>query len=240
MANTKKLIGAAAFSLALAGGGVAGALIGVPGTSGAQESTTTTEPADEVRHHRFGGPIIDAAAEALGMTTDELKAELESGTTIADVAGEKGVEVDTVVDAMVAAATEDIREHVTAIVNGEAPLGGRGHGPGGPGRPGRHEGFHVGLTAAAEALGLTEDELRAELEDGSTLAEVATEHGVEPQAVIDAMVAEISAHLDEKVADGELTQDEADARKAELTERITDLVNNGRPERGPGGPGPRP
>ena len=37
-----KLIGAAAFSLALAGGGVAGAMFGSPLSSGAQEQTTTT------------------------------------------------------------------------------------------------------------------------------------------------------------------------------------------------------
>jgi lipoate-protein ligase A len=57
--------------------------------------------------------------------------------------------------------------------------------------------------------------------------------------VIDALVAEFKAHLDEEVASGEHTQEEADQKLAKATERITDMVNNGRPEggRGPGGRG---
>ena len=67
---------------------------------------------------------------------------------------------------------------------------------------------------------------------------MAEAQGVDVQAVIDAMVAGVKEHLDEKVASGDLTQAEADERLAEATERITDLANNGRPERGDRG-GPR-
>jgi hypothetical protein len=230
--ETKKLLGAAAFSLALAGGGVAGALLGAPGSSGAQESTSTTADsagADEVRHVHMGGPGLDAAAEALGITEDDLRAALEDGKTIAEVAGEQGVDVDTVIDAMVAAATEDIREHVTALVNGEAPMGGPGeHGFRGH-RGGHGPGPAVGarLDVVADALGITDDELRTALEDGQTIAQVAEANGVDVQTVIDALVAEAKAHLDERVADGDLTQAEADERLADITERITDMVNNG-------------
>lgn len=219
--QTKKLIGAAAFSLALAGGGVAGSLVGTPGTSGAQETTTTTDSTDsgEVRHVRFGGPGIEAAAEALGLTEDELRAELEAGKTIAEVAGEQGVDVETVIDAVVTAATADLREHVTAMVNGEAPVG----GPRGGHHGGR--GFGARLDAVAEALGITEDELHDAIEDGQTIAEVADANGVDVQTVIDALVAEATARIDAKVADGDLTQEQADELKAELTERITDLVD---------------
>ncbi len=50
--------------------------------------------------------------------------------------------------------------------------------------------------------------------------------------MINAMVAELEVHLAEHVADGTLTQEEADAKLARATEKITDLVNNGRPGRG--------
>jgi uncharacterized protein YidB (DUF937 family) len=221
MAHTKKLIGAAAFSLALAGGGIAGSLLGAPGTSGAQESTTTTEEAPDERPHRRGRHLA-TAAEALGMTEEELRAELEDGKTIADVAGERGVDIDTVIDALVTVATADIRERMTAVVNGEAPEGGRRahHGPGG-----RRGGFHVSLDLAAEAIGVTDDELHGALEDGQSLAQVAEANGVDVQTVIDALVAEINAHIDEKVADGDLSEEEGAERKAEAAERITDLVN---------------
>lgn len=239
MTNTKKLIGAAAFSVALAGGGIAGALLGTPGTSGAQETTTSTAAAadDEARPH--GGPRrehLEAAATALGMTVDELRTALVAGQTIAEIATVQGVDVDTVIDAMVADASDELRERITAFVNGEAPLGGPGGGHhGGPGSGAR-------LDAVATALGMTEDELKAALQEGQSIAEIATAEGVDLQTVIDALVADAEAHLDEAVADGRLTQAEADEKKAELETRITEMVNaEGGFRGGPGGGyGPRP
>lgn len=157
----KKLLTAAALTAALAAGGAGGALLGRPLVTSAQQSdgsTSTTEAPDEGgRMHRGGLRFgLEAAAKALGMSADDLRSELEDGKTIADVAGEKGVAVQTVVDAMVADATEridqrvadgdldadraaelkeDLAAHVTDLVNGEGPdLGHRfGPGPGGPG-----------------------------------------------------------------------------------------------------------
>jgi hypothetical protein len=96
-----------------------------------------------------------------------------------------------------------------------------------------------GETLAA-ALGLTTDELREALSDGSTVADVAAAQGVDDQSVIDTLVAEAQTRLQEAVDSEKLTQEEADEKLAGLTERITDSVNNGRPERGEGGQrGPR-
>ncbi len=118
---------------------------------------------------------------------------------------------------------------IAALVEAGPREGGRGgHGPGG--EQGRRGG--PDLERAAGALGITAEELRTALRDGQTIAQVAEAQGVDVQAVIDAMVAGVKEHLDEKVASGDLTQAEADERLAEATERITDLANNGRPERG--------
>jgi hypothetical protein len=86
--------------------------------------------------------------------------------------------------------------------------------------------------AVAEALGITEDELREAVQGGATIAEVAEANGVEVQTVIDALVADATAHLDEEVAEGDLTEEQATERKAELEERITAMVNRERPEGG--------
>jgi hypothetical protein len=190
--QTKKLIGAAAFSLALAGGGVAGAILGTPGSSGAQESTTTTtadappppppgEPGPGM-HRR--GPGLEAAAKAIGITTDELRTELESGKTIAQVAEAHDVSVDTVIDAMVTEATANIRERITALVNGEMPPPGEHEGPAGFGRRAR-----IDFAKVADALGMTNDELRTALQGGQSLAQVAEAHGKTAQDVIDVLVA---------------------------------------------------
>ena len=105
----------------LAGGGVTGALFGGPGISGAQEAPTTTAPADDAAPHPggpgcIGGPRgagLDAAATALGMTRDELRAQLDADTTIADVAKAKNVDVQKVIDAMVADAKAHLAQAVT-------------------------------------------------------------------------------------------------------------------------------
>jgi hypothetical protein len=108
--------------------------------------------------------------------------------------------------------------------------------------PGR--GFGLGgasLETAAEALGLSEEELRDALGEGQTIAEVAEAQGVEVQTVIDALVAEASARIDEAVADGDLTEAEATERRADIAEHVTDFVNGELPGPGDFGRGrPRP
>jgi hypothetical protein len=105
MGNKRKLIGAVAFSAALAGGGVAGAVLGVPSISSAQTPSSASDSSSATpRPERGpkGGPQLDAAASALGITADELRTQLESGKTIAQVASDRGVNVQTVIDAVTA------------------------------------------------------------------------------------------------------------------------------------------
>jgi hypothetical protein len=93
------------------------------------------------------------------------------------------------------------------------------------------------LEAAAKVLGLSAEELKTELATKS-LADIAKAKGVEIAKVTDALVAEFKSHLDEEVASGKHTQAEADAKLAEFTTRVTEMVNNVRPARGPEGRGP--
>jgi len=53
------------------------------------------------------------------MTREEIRAGLESGKSIADLAKEKGVSIQKVVDALVAEA----RVRITDMVNGKLPTG---------------------------------------------------------------------------------------------------------------------
>jgi polyhydroxyalkanoate synthesis regulator phasin len=246
MPTNRKLLGAAAFSLALAGGGVAGAVLGTPSLSGAQDDTTSTTQGsiatEDVGGRHLGGPgaRLATAAEALGITEDELRTALEGGQSIAQVAEAEGVDVQTVVDALVAEATArlseleaSLPERMTELVNREG-LPER-HGPGGLGLPGGHHGRHLlgaGLDAAAEAIGITDDELRTALEGGQSIAEVAEANDVDVQTVIDALVAAATEHIDQAVTDGRIDADRAEELKADLTERITARVNGEAPLRG--------
>jgi hypothetical protein len=226
---------------------VGGTAFGVTGVAGAQ--TDDDRPPAEAGPPRGRGPKLDAAAQALNLSVDDLRARLRDGRTLAQVAQEQNVDVQAVIDAMVAAATERIDEEVqegdltaeeanerkagleariTRLVNEGPERGGPGHRRG------------LKLDAAAEALNLSVDDLRARLRDGRTLGQVAQEQNVDVQAVIDAMVAAATERIDEEVQEGELTAEEANERKAGLEERITRLFNEGPPERGERGEGPPP
>lgn len=65
--------------------------------------------------------MLTAAADAIGITSDELKTAIEGGQTIAQVAEANGKSVQSVIDALVAQATTDLTQRITDMVNGVKP-----------------------------------------------------------------------------------------------------------------------
>ena len=126
---------------------------------------------------------------------------------------------------------QDQADAVIAALEAAKPAKGR-HGPGDKGvrgGPGR-------LDSAAQAIGITAEELRTALQGGQSLADVAKSKGVDPEKVVSALVADLKAHLDEEVASGRHTQAEVDQKLANVAERIRAFVNGEVPlKRGFGG-----
>jgi polyhydroxyalkanoate synthesis regulator phasin len=165
----------------------------------------TTDDATEVHADTPDSPSSDADREA--RATERIRTELQ----------------DLVDEGTITAAQAD-----AVAADLAASLPGRGHG--GPGGHHRHPGFDGEVLAGL--LGIDVETLRSELRSGDAIAEIAAEQGVDVQTAIDSLVAEANEHLDLSVENGRLTQEEADAKLADVTERITDFVNNGRPDRG--------
>src|SRR5207244_7157774 len=133
------------------------------------------------------------------------------------------------VDAAVAAGTitrAQGDELKSRIESGDFPLF---FGGGGPGF--HHGGFFGGLDAAATYLGLTNAELRTQLESGKTLAQVAQDKGKSVDGLIQALVDDAKTHLDAAVTAGRLTQAQEDSILTDLKQHITDLVNGKAPNR---------
>jgi urease gamma subunit len=262
------MVAAGVVAGAVAIGGVAGAMIGIPGLSGAatsgssDSSTSTSTPAGEspADGHHFRGffgvrmgddGVFAAAAKALNLSTEDLLEKLRDGkTTIADVAEQQGVDVQTVIDAMEAVAKQNIEDLVNNPLPAppEFPDGGRiehrfGFGIG-FGAPGMRDSFDQ----IAKALGITTDELQSDLRDGQSIADIAKAKNVDLDTIADALVNEAQSKLDEAVKDEKLTREQADRIAEHLKQRITDLLN-GEPLKalgpwgehgpgfGPGGPG---
>jgi hypothetical protein len=181
---------------------------------------------------------LDAAATYLGITQAQLRTELNNGKTLAQIATDHGKTADGLVQALYDAQKKDLdaavsagkltqsqedqiladlKDRLTNLVNGNVRIHvgpGLGLGP-----------FEEGFDAAATYLGLTEAQLRDELEPGKTLAEVATAHGKSVDGLVDALLKGAEEKLDQAVAAGKLTEAEADSMLAGLKERITDFVN---------------
>jgi hypothetical protein len=116
------------------------------------------------------------------------------------------------------------------------------HGPGGFGGPRGHGGVLLELDVAAEELGLTEQELREQLHDGATLAEIAEEQGVDVDDLVNSIVDAAKENLAAAVDEGRIDQERADEITADLEDRVRAFVEEGFPAPRTGlhrhGPGP--
>jgi urease accessory protein UreF len=239
----------------------------------AQEPTPTVETPAETpgpvgphggRGMRGGphGGLLEVVAEALKMTVDELREALADGQTVAELAEAKGVALEDIAVALVAAHAEYLQQAVESgrltqeeadaklaemeanilerLESGELVGPGGPGGPGRPGVPGGPRGGHFGapFDVVAEALGMTVDDLREALVGGQTIAELVEAKGVALEDIAVALVAAHAEYLQQAVESGRLTQEEADAKLAEMEANILERLESGELV-GPGGPGGR-
>jgi hypothetical protein len=188
-----------------------------------------------------GGGAALAASHAWG-SSDQRQA------VINDAAGRLGVTPTALQDAFKAALKDQVEAAVTAgtLTRAQADAieariaAGQGPGFGGPG--GGPDGMHhfglEKLTAASTYLGLTEAQLRTQLESGKTLADVAKAQGKTVDGLVQALVDAQTAELAKAVTDGRITAAQEQQILAQLKQRVTDMVNGtfgprGMPEGGP-------
>lgn len=116
---------------------------------------------------------------------------------------------------------------VGAVAFAQGPFGGPGIDPfgGGHGRfpllnPEQAEAHHEQMQQAmADALGMTVEELDAAHAEGKTLSEIAEGQGVDLAEMRDTMRAPFKQMLDQAVADGTLTQEQADSIRQHMADR---------------------
>jgi hypothetical protein len=224
MSSAKRKLAVGATGLAvLAGSGGAYAA-----TKQASPATGRADPAAEQT------AFLDDLAKRLNVTRDKLDEAL------------KGASSDRI-DAAVAAGRltkEQGDEAKKRIASGSGvPLlglrgGGHGFGPGRPGAPGFGFGPGMSLSAAATFLGLTDDELGAQMRDGKSLADVAKDKSKSVDGLKAAMKAAITTELDQAVKDNKLTADQRTKILADIDTRLDSLVNNTPPKGEPRGPRP--
>ena len=157
----------------------------------------------------------------------EMSAELDAKVASGDLTEERAamirIQLTDMIVGFVNEGFDDEREH-------------RGKGKHG------HDRFDADECAELATLVGADDcaALKSALRDGQAPAEIAESNDIEPQTVIDALVAEMTAELDAKVDSGAITEERAAMIRTQLTEMITGFVNEGFDgERGRRGAGPR-
>ncbi len=155
-------------------------------------------------------PVVAGAQESTTTTTDTTGADEVAGADRVDRI--RGLLDDLVTDGTITSAQADaVAEHLAEYAF-RGHFGRRGH-------------LIVGLEVAAEAIGIERSALIDALQNGQTIAEVAAANGVATQTVIDALVNAHQQKLDELVANGSITAEEAAERAATAADRITEFVN---------------
>ena len=231
----KALLIAAVIGLGLSGGLAAAAFL--PGGSApAAISAIWDQTGGQVFSNGLGskGSYFTAAATYIGITEAQLRTELGTDKSLADIAVAHGKTRDGLIAALVAAQQQDIatlvdRKGIGARpnpANGNGPGPGFGRGPGGSKVTGDPE------AAAAAYLGTTEVDLETKLEAGQTLAQVANATaGKSRDGLIAALVNDAKAKIAAAQTAGTITAAQATDLTNALQDRMTRLVDS--PEGGP-------
>jgi hypothetical protein len=188
------------------GGGAIGLLMTMPSLTSAASDDATTDAA-------ASGAAI--ALQDDGEAPDERP---EPGEKLRELLQDL-VDDGTISSAQADAVTEHLVENRPERDHGR-------HRRGPHVRPGRDGDVIAGL------LGIEVEALRDELRAGNSIADIAAANDVDVQIVIDALIDEAAAHLEQAVADDRLTDDEAADRLARISERIEAGVNRTPPVRG--------
>lgn len=100
-------------------------------------------------------------------------------------------------------------------------------GQGNRGGYGLHMGRDMGGmgTNMAEFLGISQEDLSAARQAGQSLVQIAAEKGISEQQLLDYVLAQRNAQIDQLVTDGKITQEQADQHKQFMTERVQENLN---------------
>lgn len=214
------------------------------GVVGAAFAQGPDSPLGQKFGQRAHGPkmnMLEPVVNLLGMTVDDLQTELKSGKTLEEVVTEKGFTMEDVANAVYDAAIEQLNQAVTdgkltqeqadqiqanlqerrdACINDgdcKPPQQKRGNNP----RQTFVQAFGLGLDVA-DTLNMDPRDLLQALKDGSKLEDIAAQQGVSMEDVANAIVAPMQEKLDQALADGKITQDQAD----KMQQRIDKFHDN--------------
>jgi lambda repressor-like predicted transcriptional regulator len=164
---------------------------------GSTQTTGTQGTQGGHRHHHHGGGAPESAAKALGMSDQDVSAALQSGTSLDDLAQQKGVSHDDLISAIKAGLpagveqsgrADQIAQSIATLVGSPRPSvpppGGSSGGSDSSAVSGvlgssLDAGQRATLDGLSSLLGTTSDDLLASLRGGGSLAQLVDDKGVD-------------------------------------------------------------
>jgi hypothetical protein len=165
---------------------------------------------------------LSAAATYIGITADQLRTELGTDKSLADVAVAHGKTRDGLIQALVTASQTSI----TTLVDQKGIGAQRG--------PGERGVIGDQLSVAATYLGTTTADLRTKMQAGQTLAQIAAAtSGKSRDGLVAALTTDAKAKIAAAQTAGTITAAQATEETNELATEIPSFVDSTRPQ-GPG------
>ncbi len=168
--------------------------------------------------------LVETAAQTLHMEPQDLVQALRQGQTPAELAADAGVSTEELAAALQATWNEQGEKIIARFIEQGLPPH-RGHR--GSGRAFKH--MKVWVRISAKTLDMPVRDFLQAMREGQTPEQIATDHGSSGQALIDAITAAEKDRLDQAVARGRLTQEQADDMLARLSQKVETWVTQGFP-----------
>jgi hypothetical protein len=204
---TKRRLALLTALLAMLAGGATGAL----GSSGGGGRTKTAHA-----HSGKRVSLLSVAAGYLGLPEAQIRSELHSGKSLAQIAeASSGHTSGGLIAALVGSRSAHLSERITTLVSS----------PGGAKHAAKKSARTSARAVALAYLGLSRNEARSRLRAGRSLGEIAdATPGRSASGLIDAIVANAAQHSAPKPAAGHLSKSAQTARLARIRKRVSAVV----------------
>ncbi|WP_088225246.1 hypothetical protein [Desulfosporosinus sp. FKB] len=206
-------------------------------TSGAAYAATSTASQSipqttSVPHH---ANHESALAQFLGIDQTTLMQKLKSGKTLAQIASEKGISTETLTQKLQSALNDRLdkavasgkmtTEKASQIKSKEdSEIAAKINKPW-TDKKDKCD-FHKGIGQSIQTIfGMTSDQLKEQLKNGKTLAQIAADRGISKSDLTAKLVSAMASNIDLAVKYNKLTSEKAAKIKANLPQRIDTLIN---------------
>lgn len=193
-----------------------------------------------------GSSIVEIVSDATGLTNQEIVEQLRDGATLAEIIATTDANLETIMAdveehliALIETALENERisqeradallenlpETIDTIFNTSPDFGNRGFDRNRVGAV-----FFANLLQAImDETDLTLPEIVAQVSDGTTLSEILEANGADANVIVDAVITDVTAAVNERVDNGDLSQEQAVTLLETLEQNLMDWLNGESP-----------